>query len=86
MKPASLAQRVAGAALGIVLFIAAAVFASVVLALVAALGLVVWAWLAWRSRNLPKRNRGGVVIEGEYRVEPERPRPLEDKDSGLPPR
>jgi len=83
VKAPSLAQRVVGAALGIVLFIAAAVFASVILAFVAALGLVVWAWLWWRTRNLPKRAKG-VVIEGEYRVEPESPRHLEDRDSGSP--
>ena len=63
-------QRVLGAVLGIVLFAAAFVFASVVLAIVAVVALVVWAWLWWRTRNLPQRAReGGVVIEGEYRVE-----------------
>lgn len=80
MKPPGLAQRVVGAALGIVLFIAAAVFASVIFAFVAALGLVVWAWLWWRSRNLPRRAGKGVVIEGEYRVEPERSDRLEDRN------
>ena len=86
MKPPSLVQRVVGAALGIVLFIAAVVFASLILAIAVAFALLVWAWLVWRTRNLPKRNRGGVVIEGEYRVEPESPRHLEDKNSGSPPR
>lgn len=79
MKPPSLVQRVVGAALGLVLFIAAFVFASVFLALAAAFALVAWVWLWWRTRNLPKRAGDGVVIEGEYRVEPERPTRLEDR-------
>ena len=86
MKPAGLVQRVVGAALGIVLFIAAVVFASVLLAIAAALALVVWVWLWWRSRNLPGRAGDGVVIEGEYRVEPERPARLEDSKRQSPPR
>jgi len=78
LSPPGLLQRVAGAALGIVLFVAAFVFASVILAVAAAVALLAWAWLWWRTRNLPKRGRGGVVIEGEYRVEPEQPRRLDD--------
>ncbi|HJW11386.1 MAG TPA: hypothetical protein VJ598_06355 [Albitalea sp.] len=64
--------------LGIVLFIAAIAFASVVLAIAAILALLAWLWLWWRTRGLPKRDRRGVVIEGEYRVEPEQPRHLGD--------
>ncbi len=78
MNPPGFLQRVAGAALGIVLFVAAAVFASVILAIAAVFALLVWAWLVWRTRKLPKRGRGGVVIEGEYRVEPEQPSRLDD--------
>jgi hypothetical protein len=81
VKPPSLVQRVAGAALGVVLFIAAVVFASVILAIAAVFAFLVWVWLWWRTRNLPKRAGDGVVIEGEYRVEPERPRRLEDSNS-----
>ena len=77
MNPPGFLQRIAGAALGIVLFVAAAVFASVILAIAAVFALLVWAWLVWRTRKLPKRGRG-VVIEGEYRVEPEQPRRLDD--------
>ena len=66
----NLLQRVVGAALGVLLFIAAFIFASVIFAVVAALALLVWGWLLWRTRNLPKRSRG-TVIEGEYRVERE---------------
>ncbi len=78
MNRPGLLQRVAGAALGIVLFVAAFVFASVILAIAAVFALLVWAWLSWRTRNLPKRTGDGVVIEGEYRVEPEQPRRLGD--------
>lgn len=87
MNPPGLVQRVAGAALGVVLFIAAVVFASVILAIAAAFAFLLWVWFLWRRRDLPKRSRGGgVVIEGEYRVEPESPRHLGDKDSELPQR
>lgn len=69
-------QRIVGAALGIVLFVAAFVFASVLFAVVAALGLLVWAWLMWRTRGLRReaRKADGTVIEGEYRVERDAPR------------
>lgn len=80
MNPPGLLQRVAGAALGIVLFVAAAVFASVILAIAAAFALLAWTWFWWRKRNLPRRRGDGVVIEGEYRVEPEQPTRLEDRE------
>jgi hypothetical protein len=69
----SLFQRIAGAALGILLFIAALFFASVVLAAAALLALGVWGWLWWKTRDLRKRaaQAEGTVIEGEYRVERE---------------
>ena len=66
----NLLQRFAGAVLGLLLLAAALVFASVILAIVAALALMVWACVWWRTRNLPQRGKG-VVIEGEYRVENE---------------
>jgi hypothetical protein len=65
-----LIQRLAGAVLGILLFVLAFVFTSVILAVAAAVALLLFAWLWWRTRNLPKRGRG-TVIEGEYRVESE---------------
>lgn len=79
MSPPGLLQRVAGAALGVVLFVAAALFASVILAIAAVIALLVWAWLWWRTRKLPATAGTGVVIEGEYRVEPERPAGLEER-------
>jgi len=66
----NLFQRVAGAVVGIVLFVLALVFASVIFAVVAVLALALWAWLLWRTRNLAGRGQG-TVIEGEYRVERE---------------
>jgi len=65
-----LIQRLAGAVLGIVLFILAFIFTSVILAAAAAAALLLFAWLWWRTRNLPRRGPG-TVIEGEYRVERE---------------
>ena len=65
-----LIQRLAGAVLGILLFVLALVFTSVILAVAAVVALLLFAWLWWRTRNLPRRNRG-TVIEGEYRVERE---------------
>jgi hypothetical protein len=66
----NLFQRIAGAVLGVVLFVLALVFASVIFAVAAVLALALWAWLWWRTRNLPRRGQG-TVIEGEYRVESE---------------
>ena len=56
-------QRLLGAVVGILLLLAALVFASVALGIALAIGVVVWAWLWWRARSLPRRR----VIEGEYR-------------------
>jgi len=76
----NLLQRIAGAVVGVVLFVLALVFTSVILAIAGAIALVVGAWLWWRTRNLPRGGaRGGpgagkgsgTVIEGEYRVERE---------------
>ena len=66
-------QRIIGALLGVALFVAAFVFASLVLAFAAAVGLVIWGWLWWRTRRLRRelRGRDGTGIEGEYRVERE---------------
>jgi len=66
-------QRIIGALLGVALFVAAFVFTSLVLAFAAAVGLVIWGWLWWRTRRLRRelRERDGTVIEGEYRVERE---------------
>ena len=70
----NLLQRIAGAALGVVLFVLALVFASVVLAVAGGIALGVWAWLAWKTRKLRRGAQpaaDGSVIEGEYRVERE---------------
>jgi hypothetical protein len=73
----NLIQRVAGAVLGVLLFAAAFIFASVILALAGVMALALYAWLWWRTRNHPKRGPG-TVIEGEYRVESETRRIGED--------
>ena len=66
-------QRIAGVALGLVLFVLAFIFTSVILAAAGGIALGVWAWLAWKTRGM-RRQAGraqGSVIEGEYRVERE---------------
>jgi hypothetical protein len=74
----NLLQRIAGIAVGVVLFILAIIFASVLLAVAGGVALGVWVWLMWKTRKLRRQMeqeaaaRGdGSVIEGEYRVERE---------------
>ena len=66
-------QRIVGIALGLVLFVLAFIFASVVLAVAGGIALGVWAWLAWKTRKIRREMEKGdpSVIEGEYRVERE---------------
>jgi len=59
-----LLQRLLGAVMAILFLLSALVFASVALGVALAAGSVVWVWLWWRSRSLP---RGRVTLEGEYR-------------------
>ena len=65
--------RVIGVMLGIAMFVAAFIFASVIFVIVAAAALVIWGWVWWRTRDIRRTMREGdsVVIEGEYRVERE---------------
>ncbi len=69
----NIVQRIAGIAIGLVLFVLAFVFASVIFAVAATLALLVWGWLMWRTRGVRRaaRKAEGTVIEGEYRVERE---------------
>ncbi len=74
----NLLQRIAGIAVGVVLFVLAIIFASVLLAVAGGVALGVWVWLMWKTRKLRRQMeqeaaaRGdGSVIEGEYRVERE---------------
>jgi hypothetical protein len=69
-------QRIAGIAIGLVLFVLAFLFASVILAVAGGIALGVWAWLAWKTRGVRREmaKGDGSVIEGEYRVERESPR------------
>jgi hypothetical protein len=65
--------RIAGIAIGLVLFVLAFLFASVILAVAGGIALGVWAWLAWKTRGVRREmaKGDGSVIEGEYRVERE---------------
>jgi hypothetical protein len=68
-------QKAATLAVGIILAIAALIFASVLLALAAAIALVLGGWLWWRTRHLRREIErraaeappGRVTIEGQYR-------------------
>ena len=79
LNSSNLLQRIFGAVLGVALFIAAFIFASVLLAIAATAALLIGGWLWWRTRAIRRAAREGdnVVIEGEYRVERETRR-LED--------
>jgi cobalamin biosynthesis protein CobD/CbiB len=76
-------QRAAGVLVGIVLLVAAFIFASVILAVAAFLALIIWGWLLWRTRHLRRdmKRSDGTVIEGEYRVEREVHRIDEERGS-----
>ena len=62
-------QRVVGALLGLLFLVAVFIFTSLIVAALLAVGIVIWGWLWWRSRDRVSRHpgRGGAVIEGEYR-------------------
>ncbi|HEX7221468.1 MAG TPA: hypothetical protein VF280_19865 [Burkholderiales bacterium] len=62
-------QRVVGAVLGLLFLVAVFIFTSLIVAALLAVGIVVWGWLWWRSRDRVSGapGRGGAVIEGEYR-------------------
>jgi len=60
-------QRIVGAVLGVLFLVAVFVFTSLILAGLLAVGIVVWCWLWWRTRALRRAERGGAVVEGEYR-------------------
>ena len=62
-----LIQRIVGVVLGLLFVVAVFVFTSIALGILLAVGLVVWAWLWWRSRSLPQRRGRGTIVEGEYR-------------------
>jgi len=72
-------QRVVGAVLGLLFLVAVFLFTSLIVAALLAAGIVVWGWLWWRSRGLRRAQRGGAVVEGEYRDVTPTPR-LEERD------
>jgi hypothetical protein len=56
-------QRLLSSLLALLFVVLVFVFTSFLVAVALTAGLVVWAWIWWRSRRLRRR-----VIEGEYRI------------------
>jgi len=68
--------RILAPVLGVVAFVAGAIFFSVLFLVGAVLVLAIWGHLWWKTRHLrrqpggwPPRPPGGDVVEGEYTVE-----------------
>jgi hypothetical protein len=62
----TLLQRLLGIVLGTLFLVAVLVFASLALGVIVAVGLVVWGWLWWKTREL-RREQSHAIIEGEFR-------------------
>ena len=58
--------RILSALVGLVFVVLTFVFASLIVAIALAAGLIAWAWIWWRGRGLRKHQP--QVIEGEYRT------------------
>ena len=76
-------QRIVGVVLGLLFLAAVFIFTSLIVAALLAVGIVVWGWVWWRTRALRRAQRGGAVVEGEYRDVTPLPR-IEERDR--PPR
>jgi hypothetical protein len=59
-------QRIVSSLLAVSFLLAVFVFTAVLVALAVTTGVVWWAWTWWRERR--RLQRGGQVIEGEYRI------------------
>lgn len=69
-RPPSLLQKIVAFLVTLTVFGLALMFSVLLFAVVATVGVVAWAYLWWRTRELRRRMRthppgGGVVIEGE---------------------
>ena len=63
-----LLQRLVGILLTLLFLAGALVFASLLLAVLVAAGILLGGWMWWRSRGLPRSGaREAVVVEGEFR-------------------
>jgi len=62
-------KRFAGFLLALIVALSALIWASIVLALAAAIALLLGAWLWWHGRKIERDHPAPEVIEGEYRVE-----------------
>jgi hypothetical protein len=75
-------QRILAAIIGLAALALAFVFASVVLAVMVAAGVLAGTWLWWRARSQPRARPpvGGQVIEGEFHEVPPSPPPKLERD------
>ena len=60
-------QRILTGLLGLAFVVLTLIFASLLVAVALAAGLMSWAWLWWRGRGRVRQNHP-TVIEGEYRI------------------
>ena len=58
--------RILSALLGLVFVVLTFIFASLLVAVALAAGLIAWAWIWWRGRGVRKNQP--TVVEGEYRI------------------
>jgi hypothetical protein len=60
-------QRFLTALLGLAFVVLTFIFASLLVAIALAAGLIAWAWMWWRSRGRVRKSPP-TVVEGEYRI------------------
>ena len=59
--------RILSALLGLVFVVLTFVFASLLVAIALAAGLIAWTWIWWRGRGRMGKSEP-TVVEGEYRI------------------
>jgi hypothetical protein len=60
-------QRILTALLGLAFVVLTFIFASLLVAVAIATGLIAWAWIWWRGRGGVRKGQP-TVVEGEYRI------------------
>jgi hypothetical protein len=60
-------QRIVTALAGLAFVVLTFIFASLLVAIALAAGLIAWTWIWWRGRGRVRKNQP-TVVEGEYRI------------------